>query len=1142
MWAGSKLVRLVVPVLCVFLSIFATGQTQSTGRIAGAVRDSQGAVIVGAEVVVENPATTDKRTTMSDSTGNYSASLLPPANYDLKVQAKGFTSAIFHNLSVGLTGTTTVNAILQVAQTSFEVNVTDAPPLLRSDSSELSTTLDSRSLTELPLPTRNLLQLLTLAPGVTAPLTNNNTIGRNSPNVSVNGSRVTQNSYQINGIDANDISLHEFADVAVPAPESISEVDVEPSLYDASVAGAGGSLQAVTKSGGNLLHGSAYEYFRNEVFNANDANLKGEGRPVMRRNVYGATLGGPLRKNRAFFFAAYQGTREANGATDQSLYKSVLIAPGLTNDRSAATLMSTFGVASIDPIALKLLNLQLPNGQFLIPTPQTATGRVTGTALSTYHEEQFSANVDYRRSRDLLTGKFFFAHAPLFSALAGSNFGTPASLPGFGTQITIDNRVLSLEEIHTFSPTAVNEIRFGYSFIRHDELPQESVKDSAIGIQRSTSGQYPGLPLIVLGRDEGGASIGTSDITYRGSTPSLSIGDVLSLQRGKHNLRVGGEIRHPEWHGRAAVLSYGEIDFPTFDDFLIGNTGFSQFGGNFGFAHLGTGLTDRDFITTDYHLFAQDDWKISSKFTLNLGLRYELDSPPYDSQGRIGGFDPAFYRPSMQVDRNGFPLGPPVAGITEAGNALPQYSLPGVTRVGKRVLKSIDPNNFGPRIGLAWSPLNSGRLAIRGGYGIFYSRPSFFYLALAYFAPPFFLDSDTSGQPFSNPFANAPPESSFPLVQPGSSVDAEVVDRNARTPYTQQFNSSVQYELMRNTTLQIAYVGSRGGKLFRGAAVNQAGIAGLSHPITNVVTGEVITDNTVENAPLRAPLQGVSTAFFSLNGSTAQSTYHSLQATFKRQVSRGLQFSAVYTFSKSIDNASNPGGGANSDGSLDRSGGLDTANTWGNQLSSRANRGLSDFDRTHDFVFNWVWDVPALSFAHGPIAPRILFSNWQVAGIVTVMSGLPVDIFDPSGGSLYGLVGARPNWAPGASCKTATTNVPPGYYFDPSAFVEATVQAGQPIPSANDATALAGDVGTDVGNVGRNLLRGPSQSNIDFSIGKRFPLIESKNFEFRADFFNLLNHANTDNPVSDISTSDFGRVLAFSSSPRIVQFALKFTF
>jgi hypothetical protein len=329
-------------------------------------------------------------------------------------------------------------------------------------------------------------------------------------------------------------------------------------------------------------------------------------------------------------------------------------------------------------------------------------------------------------------------------------------------------------------------------------------------------------------------------------------------------------------------------------------------------------------------------------------------------------------------------------------------------------------------------------------------------------------------------------------------------------------------------------------------AVNQASIASLNHPVTNAVTGQVITNNSIENAPLRAPMQGVSTVGFALNESTAESTYHSLQASLNRQFARGLQFSAAYTFSKSIDNASNPGGGANADGTIDRSGGLDTANTWGNQMDPRANRGISDFDRTHYFVLGCIWNTPGPSFANRSTATRLVFLHWQLSGIVTAMSGLPVDVFDPTGGLLYGLFGARPNWAPGANRRTAISNAPSGYYFNPSAFAQAVVQPGQVIPSAHDPTALvdpASEAATDFGNVGRNILRGPPQSDLDFSLGKRFPLTESQSIEFHADVFNILNHGNRDSPVSDITTTgDFGRILSFSSSPRIVQFALKFTF
>jgi Carboxypeptidase regulatory-like domain/TonB-dependent Receptor Plug Domain len=650
---------------CIFLlaSVSLSAHAQTTARIDGTVRDAQGAVIPKAEVTAENGATAERRTATTDESGSYVLTALAPGDYQITISAQGFASALFRNIRTEISETATVNAFLKVAGAIAEVTVNDAPPLIQSSSAEIGLAIDTRTLSAMPLPTRNFLQLAALSPGVSMPLTNNNAIGRNTPNFSVNGARTSQNNLQINGVDANDISAHDFNAVAIPAPESIGELVVQTSMYDASVGGAGGSVQVVTKSGGNALHGNVYEYFRNTALNANDPNLKavGVGPPVLRRNVYGATVGGPIRKNRAFFFFSYQGTREANGATDQSLYKSVLIADGLTDDRSEATLLNTFKVPAIDPTALALLNAKLPGGQFLIPTPQQ-DGRVTGTAVSTYHEEQFNTNFDYRfGSADSLSAKFFFADAPQFYALGGATFSTGSGLPGFGTARTVNNRILSIQEVHTFSPITVNEARFGYNFIRNNEVPQESIYDSDIGIHRPTADTFPGLPLILLARDSGGATIGSSPLTVQGTSPSWSLVDTLSLQRGRHSIRVGGEFRRYQWDARGNVGAYGEIDFPTFNDFLIGASDFSS---------IGTGLDRRDFRASDYILFVQDDWKLSRKLTMNLGLRYELDLPPYDTEGRIGGFDPSLYQPRMEVDANGFPVGPPVGGIVMAGNAL----------------------------------------------------------------------------------------------------------------------------------------------------------------------------------------------------------------------------------------------------------------------------------------------------------------------------------------------------------------------------------------------------------------------------------------------------------------------------------------
>jgi outer membrane receptor protein involved in Fe transport len=1163
---ASKLARAFMACQCVLCSLCAFAQVQTTGRIAGEVTDIHGAVIVGAAITAENAATGERRSTTTDQSGAFGIAFLTSAEYRLSITAQGFATATYNHVTVAGSATTTLNVKLEVAPANIQVEVNEAPPVIQSSSPELATNLDERTLTSVPLPTRNFLQLAALAPGVSMPLTDNRAVGRNTPNFSVNGARFSQNSLQINGVDASDNAAHDLGAVAIPAPESIREVVVQTSMYDASITGAGGgSVQVTTQSGTNLVHGSVYEYFRNDALNANDPDLKavGDGRPVLRRNVFGATLGGPIRKNHAFYFLSYQGTREINGATDQSLYKNVLIAPGLTDDRSETTLLNTFHPAlpdltpaqSIDPVSLQLLHAKLPNGRWLIPTPQQ-DGRVTGgTVPSPYNEDQFNTDFDFQfGQRDSLSAKFFFANAPQFSALVGGAFGEAAfggaNLPGFGMQIENDNRVLSVSYIHLFGPNTVNEARFGYNFIRNNQLPQEPIRDSDLGIQRTTAENFPGLPLILLAREAQGASVGSPFVSLPGSSSSLSFGDTLSWQHGKHSLRFGGQVIFRRWAVTGNVNSYGEIDFPTFNDFLTGSSDFSV---------ISSGLTNVDFRTTDYNAFVQDDWKVSPKLTLNLGLRYELNMPGYEVQGRMSSFDPALYQPRMEV-ADGAPVGPPIGGFVLPGNVAPQYDVPGLPKVSRSLLKSVDPNNFGPRIGVSWSPLDSGRLAVRAGYGIFYSRPSFLGLGYGVIGPPFYTTAVSPGQTFANPFPTVVPQNLYPTIQPGILLAGSYLDRNNRTPYFQQFNTSVQYELSRNTTIQAAYVGTRGLRLYRFVGINQAQIATLTRPVVNAVTGEVITTNTWDNAQLRAPMQGVLSNGFALNRTDAQSTYHSLQITLARSMSHGLQFQAAYTFSKSIDNASGPGGGAGSDGSIDTSSGYDTAGILGNQLDARGNRGVSDFDRPQRFVAAYTWDVPQPHFAAHSTAGSWLLANWQVSGIVTLMSGLPIDIVDPAGGTLYGLNGARPNWAPGASRETAMRNIPPGYYFNPYAFSQAIVQPGQPIPSAQDPNALAGHVGTDIGNVGRNALRGPSQSCVDFSLLKRWPIRESSSIEFRADFFNLLNHSNRNNPVSDISIvpatggsvdpvtgrilipGDFGRIIGVSSSPRIIQLALKFSF
>lgn len=1142
--------------MVVLFASAALGQNQTTGRIAGTVKDPNGALIAGAEVTVKSKTTAAQRIATTDDQGNYTVSLLPPGVYQLRIAAAGFNSLNSDSVQVGITETTTISVQLTLA--GADTITVDITQLIQKDGPQLGRAVNSTAVSELPLATRNFTQIMALSPGASVSLPDNSALGRNSQNVSVNGARVTQNDFELNGIDANNLATNAAASVAVPAPESILEFKVQTSLYPATFGrGAGGNIQAVTKSGSNDLHGAAYEYFQNDALNANNPFLKAAAvrRPTLQRNIFGGLVGGPIKIDRLFFFGSYQGTRERNGASSNSLTSNVLIAPGLTDDRSQQTLLATFRprssptappATSINPVALALLNARLADGQFLIPTP-LPDGHYSGSAISSYREDQFNTNVDYRiNGKSSVAVRFFFSNAPQFLALPNSG----ATVPGFGADLEQGNRLFSVQNIHSFSPRIINEARAGYSFVRANMSGQNPVRDSDLGIRRANAGVYPGLGAIRIGPTGTNAiAIGNSgaNIDTENVAASTTLADIVSIAHGPHSIRTGAQIIFYRNTLAANNNRRGTIAFQSFNNFLLGLVNNSVYG---------DGITERFLRAADYSFFFQDDWRVSRQLTLNLGLRYELDLPPYETRGALSTFDPALYQPRMQVDSSGAPIGPPIAGFVQAGNVISQFDLASVPNVSKRMLNSVDPNNFAPRVGFAYSPGDS--LVVRGGYGIYYSRPSTAYIGTAINAPPLYtIRRSSSGGtvPFADPFFPLPSQDQFPALVSGVALAGQIFDRSLRTAYFHQYNAGFQYLLRRDLLVEVSYVGTRGLNLIRDIGINQAQLASPQRPIVNAVTGQSITTNTPANATLRAPYQGVEVGGFLQIQSTAQSTFNSLQMSLTKRLSHGVQFLASYTYGRSIDNAS---GGSDSTGEA-----KDTINIAGNQLDNRANRGVSDFDRPHRLVLSYLWDIPRPVFRDQSTAEKLIFGNWQIGGIVTAMSGLPIDIIDGGAGSLYGLNGGnnafvRPNWALGANRSTATSNIPAGYFFNPVAFVRPVVLAGQVIPSSNG-TAIANATGTDFGNVGRNVLRGPGQVNVDFSVIKRFPFAESRNIELRAEFFNLFNHPNFANPVSNLSavpatsidantgritgnSGDFGRIISTSNNSRLIQFAVKLNF
>src|SRR6266516_3803604 len=818
------LLRNTVALLLVFCllalsQVLVMAQGPTTGRIEGTVKDQNGAVIPGAQVKVINKATANERTVTTDEAGYYALPLLLPGIYRVNVAANGFNPVIVDTVHVLITETTLVSADLTVKGVNVDPVVVSVAPLIQTDGPQLGRAVDSRFVSELPLASRNFTQILSLSPGVATYLPDSTGVGRNTQTISVNGARMTQNNVQINGIDANTMGTRAAVNLEIPAPETIQEFKVQTSLYDSTFGrSGGGNVQIVTRSGGNDFHGSLYDYFRNDALNANNPFLKAASvdRPVLKHNVFGALLGGPVKKEKVFFFISYQGTRESNGASIlNSISSNILIAPGLTDDRSEQMLLQTFKpltngqpATSINAVALAPLNVRLPTGQFLIPTPQP-NGRYSGSAISRFRENQLNANADYRVNKNnWLAMKFFFANGPSTIALPSFR-GTGPNVPGFGTSEANNVRVLAFQDVHSFSPGIFNELRFGYNMHRNLISPSEPVKDSDLGIKRSNADVFPGLGLIRIAAGGGGVIVGTQTNINPAVGWVATIADTLALRRGRQLIRVGGEFRFNEADFAQQQFTRGQIDFSSFNNFLLGSSSTSTFG---------NGIGDRKQRATDYNFFVQDDWKISSRLTLNLGLRYELDLPPYDTRGRLSTFDPSLYRSDV-------PVGPPIGGFVQAGNVIPQYDLPDVPNVSKYVIRSIDANNFAPRIGFAYSPFNSSRMVLRGGYGIFYSRATFQYISTSVTTPPTYLIGRRTNRPLDDPFFPVPSQGQFPTFVQGVALSGIVLDRNIRTPYFQQYNASLQYEVARDTVLEVAYVGTLGSNLFRQVAINQARLA-----------------------------------------------------------------------------------------------------------------------------------------------------------------------------------------------------------------------------------------------------------------------------------------------------------------------------
>jgi hypothetical protein len=1183
--------RLVLSsILSLGLGVLAFAQGGATGALRGTVQDSSGGGIPGADVRIINQATGAAiRTASTGEQGEFTALLLPVGNYTIEVRAKGFAAAKVSDVGVRVTETTELKLSLQVGKVEEVVEVKSIVEAVETSTATTGESIGSQTIEGLPLPTRNVQQLLTLSTGASSDLTAAGQLGRGDIRLNVDGQREGYNNVQIEGISVSDYNIGELTTTPLPSPDAIEQFKVQTSLYDATQGrNGGGNVNAVLRGGTQDFHGSAFEYFRNDVLNANDFffNKNGQSRPDVKQNIFGGSLGGPIAPagSQGFVFLNYQGTRQRSGISPGTFIDTFI--PVLPADRSAASLASAFSspavgtcpampiaAAQIDPVVVKLLNFQsnqFGGGAkgFLIPTvtgtpgvtvnaatcqPTVNTGPLVLSTPGKFTDDQFTANWDrtFGGGRDIIRERFFFSDfkslLPFGAGNLGSQFGasiSPNDLD-FPVFLPVHDRFLTVSESHTFSASLINDFRFGWVRIADDTDNVQVVGLNDLGISRPNSNFTTDIYRFELANQQIGP---TPAANQSAAQDNFSFIDTLGWTRGRHELRFGGEVdriyldkKFPQLFNGIAVF----VPFPGVADFQNLLTGTPAVTGS------GSGVFNHHYRINNFATFFQDDYKVSKRLTLNLGVRWELDGGVSDALNQIGNLNT-----SLALEGEDPFIFP--AGVNK-------LNIPGFVGTGSPTLRDNGyASNWGPRIGFAFDPFGQGKMSIRGGYGIYYEREDNGTADNLGFSSPFLAGSFGGAPPGS--LGNLPAFSILPpagVISPAfvpqlgtfqgfvingtntpttDSTQTPVFSGNSEfvigleapphflSPSTQQWNLTVERELFSGWVFNVGYVGAKGTHLREVSTPIQPFLASAQSPViipgvncdgstTGTTPQCVITQNTVANAPARSRVLGLNPAGEQCFCSDANSIYHSLQTSVTRRY-RGMYFQAAYTFSKSIDDVSNDTTAFNT--------------VVDDQTNLKTSRGLSDFDRKHRFIVSYVYALPFFSKEKG--FKHTALAGWSVDGIVTFQSGTPFSVVDSAGGSAFTPIGpdqSTASFASGATIQTAQT----------SGSVKDRLGAYLNINAFQTAPVVGPDGSTGYGNLGRNIFRGPFEQNWDFSLGKTFSLTEKQQLNFRSEFFNVWNHANFRNPsFVDVSGPNFGAITSTEGTPRIIQFVLRYQF
>lgn len=1071
------------------------GQAQTTNAsIVGTITDPSGSALPNVTVNITNTETNALRAVTTDGEGNYNVTNLPIGSYKVTAELAGFKRAALSAVQLVVNQTARLDVKLEVGDISEQINVEAETPLIESERSEVAQVIENKTIVQLPLNGRNFIRLGSLIPGTTEGAPGNSIVRDRQGGVAFtsNGQRAEHNNFTLDGVDNNE-TLFGVA-VVVPSVDAIQEFKVQTANYSAEFGrGAGAIVNVAIKNGTNDLRGSVYEFVRNDKFDAR--NPFSPVKNPLRRNQYGFAVGGPVflprfgegtpplldLRNRTFFFFNYEALKLRSGFTT------------FTNVPTATQRSGNFGATRItDPATGLPCNATVQTGCFpnnqipanrispitqrllaLYPLPNSTDvrGNYLFSGSNPTDNDQINIRGDHRfTDNDTIFGRYSQTNSDAIGRAVLNN----------STTTTIATKGAAGGYTKVFSSSLINDLRLGFQRFEFSQLPEgygtEHVTEFGLP-NFATDASYYRYPTVSV---TGFATFGgPSNIPLIRTEDSYQAIDTVSLTLGKHALRMGGDVRRylatnfqPQQTAGDYIFS-GAVTGNAVADFLLGRPSQQRILNT-------TGFDAARPQNTRFTLFVQDDYQVSQRLTVNLGLRYEYDGKWTEANDRFAYFD---FNTGETVYPNGLPaaLRTALEGF-RAANAANTSAF----RFRFDDLNAIRPaqtKQFAPRVGFAFRPFSDGKTVVRAAFGVFWGQPiANVILNTAATPPPFSLTQNVTG---SNLQFGV-----FPLVTGSSLIATQpsyfTIQPNLyKNSYVQQWNAGIERDIGFNTAIKISYVGSRGTHLERRYEGNPA----------------LPSATTITNARRRFPTYGT----IQLQESTANSSYHSLQVSAEKRFSDGLLFLAGYTYSKSLDDVSSWTGLGSQESPFPQ-----------NSFNLRAERGRSGYDLRHRFTLSAVYELP---FRSDNKALDLLVGGYQVSGILTLRTGYPFNVFlsntDTSNTSGTATANSRLN-----VIGDPFANVAAGFYFNPAAFAR---------PAA----------GT-FGSAGRNFLSGPNARQLDFSVMKVFRFNEARAIQLRAEAFNVFNHPTFDLPIGDFTSPSFGRIV--SSDNRNLQFAIKFLF